>query len=229
MTQSNEQSLQALKALDTPTVCNAIEAVYPNRRNRKKKNRPFTCSRPSLPSIVGYARTARLRAMHQPTDAWNRDSYYSYVAEGGPVPSISVIQDLDEMPGYGSFWGEVNSNLHYGLDCLGVITNGCVRDIPDAQDKFQMLAGMVNPSHAWVHLVDWGQSVTVHGMDIEDGDLIHADMHGAVVVPQDGIQEIVEMAQKIFDKERILINASQQPGFNMEKLREAWKNMAEFH
>ena len=92
-----------------------------------------------------------------------------------------------------------------------------------------MLAGMVNPSHAWVHPVDWGRSVTVHGMDVEDRDLINADMHGAVVVPQDGVQEIIDMAKQIFDKERIVISASQQPGFNMEKLREAWKNMAEFH
>ncbi|MGB0809123.1 MAG: RraA family protein, partial [bacterium] len=154
MTQLSEQSLQALKALDTPTVCNAIEAVYPDRRNRGFTVRPFFCSRPKLPSVVGYARTARLRAMHKPSEAWDRDSYYSYIAEGGPVPSVVVIQDLDEIPGYGSFWGEVNSNLHYGLGCLGVITNSCVRDIPDAQDNFQMLAGMVNPSHAWVHLVD---------------------------------------------------------------------------
>ena len=82
MTQLSEQSLQALKALDTPTVCNAIEAVYPNRRNRGFTVRPFFCSRPKLPSVVGYARTARLRAMHKPSEAWDRDSYYSYIAEG---------------------------------------------------------------------------------------------------------------------------------------------------
>ena len=97
MTQLSEQSLQALKALDTPTVCNAIEAVYPNRRNHGFTVRPFFCSRPKLPSVVGYARTARLRAMHKPSEAWDRDSYYSYIAEGGPVPSVVVIQDLDEI------------------------------------------------------------------------------------------------------------------------------------
>ena len=157
------------------------------------------------------------------------DGYYTYIAEGGPLPSVVVIQDLDEIPGYGAFWGEVNTNVHYGLGCLGVVTNGCIRDIPDSQENFQMLAGMINPSHAWVHVVDWGTPVTIHGMEVEDGNLIHADMHGAVVIPSKSAKDVIEEAKKIAAKERILITASQQPGFNMEKMREAWKGMTEIH
>ena len=157
------------------------------------------------------------------------DGYYTYIAEGGSSPSVVVIEDIDEVPGYGAFWGEVNTNVHYGLGCLGLVTNGCIRDIPDSQEKFQMLAGMINPSHAWVHVVDWGASVTIHGMDVNEGDLIHADMHGAVVIPDESAEGVIEAAKVIAAKERILINAAQQPGFNMEKMREAWKGMAEIH
>ena len=179
--------------------------------------------------MVGYARTARIRATHEPEKPIDVEGYYTYIAENGPLPSVLVMQDLDEIPGYGSFWGEVNTNVHYGLGCLGIITNGCIRDIPDSQENFQMLAGMINPSHAWVHVVDWGTPVTIHGMDVEDGNLIHADMHGAVVIPSKSAKEVIEEAKKIAAKESILIQASQKPGFNMDRLREALKGMDEIH
>jgi regulator of RNase E activity RraA len=157
------------------------------------------------------------------------DGYYSYIAEGGPTPSIAIIQDVDDTPGYGAHWGEVNTNIHFGLGCLGVVTNGSVRDIPDSQEKFQMLAGMINPSHAFVNVVDWGGDVNVHGMEVSDANLVHADMHGAVVVPAGDAEAIVEEAAKIMARERIVIEASQKPGFNMGKLREAWKGQTEIH
>ena len=229
MLKLNKEILEGLKALDTPTVCNALEVVDPNRRNRGFNVRPFVCAHPELPSVVGYARTARIRATHKPEKPMDAESYYKYIAEDGPLPSVVVIKYIDEIPGYGSFWGEVNTNLHYGLGCLGIITNGCIRDIPDSQENFQMLAGMINPSHAWVHVVDWGTPVTIHGMDVEDGNLIHADMHGAVVIPSKFAKKVIEEAKKIAAKESILIQASQKPGFNMDRLREAWKGMAEIH
>ena len=70
--------------------------------------------------------------------------------------------------------------MHKALGCLGVVTNGSIRDIPMIAPGFQMLAGSLAPSHAYVHVVDYGIDVTVHGMTVKSGDLIHADRHGAV-------------------------------------------------
>ena len=229
MTELSKDLWDGLLALDTPTVCNALEVVNPKRRGRGFNIRPFVCIRPELGSLLGYARTLRIRAAHRPTTKVDRDDYYSHIAEGGPTPSITLVEDMDDTPGYGAFWGEVNTNIHYGLGSLGVITNGSVRDIPDSQPKFQMLAGMVNPSHAWVHMVDWGSPVTLHGMEVSDGDLVHADRHGAVVVPVADAVGIVEEAVRIMAKERVVIEAAQQPGFNMKKLREAWKGQSDIH
>ncbi len=219
----------ALRSLDTPTVCNALETVAPDRRTRGFNIRPFFCAHPELPPVVAFARTARIRATHRPDSAQDSVGYYTYIAEGGPVPSIVVVQDLDEVPGYGALWGEVNTNVHLGLGCQGVITNGSIRDLPDSAQNFQALAGMVNPSHAWVHVVDWGSPVTVHGMDVAEGDLIHADQHGAVVIPLDSAAKVVDEAKKIMARERILIDAAKQPDFNIEKMRQAWAGMAEIH
>ncbi len=229
MSELSTEVMKALGELDTPTVCNALEAVNPDRRARGFNIRPLVCARPELPPIVGYARTARIRAQHKGARPQDSEGYYTYIAEGGPVPSIAVIEDLDDTPGYGALWGEVNTNVHYGLGCMGLVTNGSVRDIPDSAENFQMLAGMVNPSHAWVHVVDWGSTVNVHGIECDDGNLVHADMHGACVIPIENAEAVVETAALIAKRERVLISAAREPGFNMDKMREAWKGIAELH
>ena len=95
-----------------------------------------------------------------------------------------VIQDLDGPDvGFGAFWGEVMSAVHKGLGLLGVVTDGCIRDIDQWAPNFQALAGSVMPSHAHVHLHDFGKEVRVAGMAVRSGDIVHADRHGAVTIP----------------------------------------------
>ena len=225
----NEAIRQALVNLDTPTVCNALEVVNPGRRGRGYNIKPLVCAHPDLPPIVGYARTARIRAQHPPLTPVDNIGYYQYIAEGGETPSVVVVEDLDATPGFGALWGEVNTNVHFGLGCLGVVTNGSIRDLPDAQPKFQMLAGMVNPSHAYVHGVDWGMPVTVHGMEVAENDVIHADQHGAVVIPFEDIDAVIEEAGKIARREKLLIEAAQTEGFNLDAIKSAFKAMSEIH
>lgn len=222
--------ISELESVDTPTVCNALEHVAPERRAFGFTSKPLVCVRPHLKPIVAVARTARLRARH-PSDsaeeaAYARDEYYAYI-DAGPKPSVVVIQDLDDERGYGSFWGEVNSNIHQGLGCRGVITDGSVRDLPDLAASFQVLADRVGPSHAFVHIVDHGRSVTVAGMAVEHGDLIHADQHGAVVIPHAVADQIVDAAELIGRRERVIIAAAQQPDFDVEALRAAQRRSAE--
>lgn len=214
--------LDALRALDTPTVCNALEVVAPDRRGHGYTVHPLVCPRPELGPMVGYARTATIRAMHpsgrKPAeDVTARLAYYRHIAEG-PGPTITVIQDLDPLPGYGAWWGEVNTNVHRGLGSLGVITNGSIRDLDQCAEGFSMLAGSVGPSHAFVHVVDIAVRVQVAGMVVAPGDLIHADRHGAVVVPVEVAAAVPEAAAKLAAAEARLIGPSQQPGFSFEVL-----------
>ncbi len=229
MFELTDDLVAALKALDTPTVCNALEIVAPERRAYGYSTKPLVCVRPGLEPVVAFARTATLRAAHpnQLSDAhaYARNAYYEYI-DAGPKPSVVVIQDLDDEPGYGSFWGEVNSNIHLGLGCEAVITNGSVRDLPDLADGFQVLADRVGPSHAHVHIVDFSRPVTVAGMSVSDGDLIHADQHGAVVIPTDVCADIPGAAALIARQERVIINAAQQPGFDIHALRAAQSEAA---
>ena len=225
--------IEDLQQFDTPTVCNALEIVAPKRRGYGFTTKPLVCTRPELPPMVGIARTATIRAAH-PSDLKGSearqlsDGYYAYIDEG-PKPSIIVIQDLDDERGYGSWWGEVNSNIHNGFGCLGVITDGSVRDLPDIAEGFQMMADRVGPSHAFIHVVDYSRPVTVAGMRVSHGDLLHSDQHGAVVIPHAVAGQIKAAALEIARREQVIIRAAQPPGFNVAKLREAQGEAAEVH
>ena len=187
----SKEEFEFLRSIDTPTVCNLVEIVTPARRGAGYTVRHLHCPFPDLPPTVGFARTVTIKAkdafgMGDASYIQRRLDYLDYVA-AEPRPSVMVIEDLDEEPGYGAFWGEVQSNVHQALGCLGTVTNGSVRDIPMIPPGFQMLAGSIGPSHAYVHAVEFGVDVNVHGMDVKSGDLVHADRHGAVVVPIDKI------------------------------------------
>jgi regulator of RNase E activity RraA len=228
------QLIESLQSLDTPTVCNALEVVAPQRRGWGYTVEPLVCVRPNLPPIVAVARTATIRAMH-PADLEGaaaralNDAYYDYI-DAGPKPSVVVIQDLDAPSrGYGAFWGEVNTHVHRGLGCRGVITDGSVRDLPGCAEGFQLLANRVGPSHAFVHVVDFGKPVGVAGMRVRDGDLIHADQHGAAVIPWNVADKVLGAAQMIARREKVIIDASKQSGFDAKRLRKAWGDAAEIH
>jgi regulator of RNase E activity RraA len=215
--------LESLKAFDTPTICNALERVAPERTGYGYTKQPLVCVRPELPPIVGYARTATIRAV-QPSGrdrAAEREAqlaYYESVA-APPHPTITVIEDLDPTPGVGAWWGEVHTHLHRGLGSLGVVTNGSVRDLDQLAEGFQVLAGNVGPSHAFVHPVAWGVPVKVHGMEVCPGDLVHADRHGAVVVPADVAERVPDAAAEVMKLESVLIERSKKPGFDFKTLR----------
>ena len=232
-TNITDQDLAALREFDTPTICNAIEILAPERRTRGFTIEPLICSFPDLPPMVGYARTAVIRAMHKPEGTpeavmAKRISYYEYV-ENGPRPSVVVLQDIDSIPGFGSFWGEVQSNVHKGLGALGTITNGCVRDIDACAEGFQFISGSIKPSHAWVHVVEFGTDVSVAGMEVKSGDLIHADRHGAVVVPKEILRDIAKTVDVLVKSEAVVIEAARKSGFSVEDLREAFKKQQDIH
>ena len=222
-----------LQTMDTPTVCNALELLVPKRRGYGYTIEPLVCTRPELKPMVGIARTATIRSAH-PSDLAGAearqlsDAYYAYI-DAGAKPSIIVIQDIDEQKGYGSWWGEVNSAIHSGFGCVGLVTDGGVRDLPDIAPGFQMLAGRVIPSHAYVHVVDFARPVNVAGMRVRDGDLIHADQHGAVVIPHDVAAKVRGAADEVIKREKVIIEAARQPGFNIDKLRAAQGKAAEIH
>ncbi len=217
----SEQDFAALRALDTPTVCNAIEIVDAERRTIGFTTSPLICARPNLQPMVGYAVTATVRATNTgPTGSTARGEYLDHVAKG-PHPTIAIIQDLDSEPGFGAFWGEVNSAVHSALGCIGTITNGSIRDLDDCAEGFQLLAGKIGPSHGHIHVVASSIEVTVAGMTVKPGDVIHSDKHGAVVIPEGSARAVVDAAQLLSRREAIILDAARAPDSTLEKILQA--------
>src|SRR5215472_8964674 len=124
--------LEALKAFDTPTICNALELVAPARRAIGFTRRALFAAFPRLKPVVAFARTAIIRS-REPHPRSREDAkevrlgYYAHIA-AEPSPSIAVIQDIDAPDiGFGAFWGEVQSHIHKGLGCAGARFSGSRR------------------------------------------------------------------------------------------------------
>ena len=167
MTAPTPSQFEFCNRSDTPTV-HLVEIVAPERRGSGYTVKHLHCPFPELPPIVGFAKTVTFKAkdavpLGQAGYMQKRLDYLDYVA-AAPQPCIMVMEDLDgEHAGYGAFWGEVQSNVHKALGALGVVTSGSIRDIPMIAPGFQMLAGSIVPSHAYVHVVDYGVDVNVRG------------------------------------------------------------------
>ncbi len=123
----------------------------------------------------------------------------------------------------------MQTHVHAGLGCAGVITDGSVRDLDAMAPDFLVLAGSVMPSHAHVHLVEYGGTVSVFGMVVSPNDVIHADRHGAVVVPYDAVEKIPAAVDLLTRREKVIIEASKQPGFSVERLRQAFREQEDIH
>jgi regulator of RNase E activity RraA len=225
--------LAVLTQWDTPTICNALEEIMPERRGYGFTTTHLFSLDPSLPPICGFARTATIRAA-EPSDASaaemaaKRAAYYEYVA-AAPTPTIVIIQDIDPQPGVGAFWGEVQTNIHKGLGVLGAVTNGSFRDVPDSARGFNLIGGKVGPSHAFVHLVDIDCQVTVHGLTAKTNDIIHADQHGAVFIPPSAITQIPAAVDLISRREAVILETAKSPDFTVEKLKIAMGQMKDIH
>lgn len=222
----DEDLVALLQRVDTPSVCNAIEVAQGKRGFDRFTRGTILSANPELPAICGRARTARLRAVTPPSEPpeavrARRMNYYRYMAEA-PAPAVTVIEDLDWPDCIGAFWGEVNTTVHKGLGIGGVLTNGVMRDLGDLAPEFQVLAGSVGPSHGFVHVVDFDQPVSVFGLNVNPGDFVHADRHGAVVVPEDVLPVIGESIAKMQASEALILEPARQPDFDFEAFERAW-------
>ncbi|WP_170407846.1 RraA family protein [Ruegeria arenilitoris] len=218
--------LALLRKVDTPTVCNAIEMAQGKRGFDQFTRGTMFCSAPSEGAIVGFARTAKIAAVQPPSEAaevirQRRMDYYRYMAEA-PAPSVAVVEDVDFPSCIGAYWGEINTSVHKGFGMAGALTNGVMRDLGDMPQGFPVIAGSIGPSHGFVHVREIDTPVSIFGLTVNPSDLIHADRHGAVVVPADLIDQIEHAILKLFETERIILSAASEPGFSFEKFEVSW-------
>lgn len=222
----NDTLLTLLRAVDTPTVCNAIEVAEGKRGFNRFTRGTMLASDPDGGAIVGYANTAKISALAPPEEPADvikkrRMDYYRHMASG-PRPGIAVVQDLDVPNAIGAYWGEINTSVHKGFGLSGALTNGVMRDLGDLPQGFPVIAGSIGPSHGFVHVREIGTPVTIFGMDVNNQDLIHADRHGALVIPPEVVGDLETAILKMQKTEQIVLSAAKAPGFDFEAFEVAW-------
>jgi len=222
----SDDLLTFLRQVDTPTVCNAIEVVYGKRGFNRFTKGTMQYSKPGDPPIVGFARTAKIAGLAPSTDdpavirSRRIDYFRSMVA--GPNPSVAIIEDMDYPGCIAGWWGEVHVAVHKGLGLKGAITNGVMRDLDVIDDGFPVLAGSIGVSHGFVHVVEVGTVVNVLGLIVAQGELIHADRHGALVIPNDVISGLKAAIDTVILNEAVVLEPARKKGFTIDKLEAAW-------
>jgi regulator of RNase E activity RraA len=210
MTPESKLDLSILTRYNTPTVANAIELFELRPRSEGFLRPGFQCLQPSMAPIAGFASTCTISS--QTLESFGRREVFDYWehVESIPGPRIAVVQDLDPYPSLGSFWGEVNSNVHKALGCIGTVTNSGIRDVDEMRAAgFQALYRHLCVSHSYIHVTDFGKPVNIEGMIVRPGDLIQVDQHGALVVPLETMPDLEAAIQEIERRERPVINYAQ--------------------
>lgn len=221
-----EGLLSLMKTVDTPTVCNAIEVAQGKRGFNNYTKRTMLASDAEAKAMVGFARTAKIAGLEPPTETpavirARRMDYFRHMASG-IGPSVAVVEDVDGDDAVSAWWGGVHTAVHKGLGIDGAVTNGVMRDLGDMEPGFPVLAGAIGPSHAFVHVRELATPVTIFGMKVSDGDLVHADRHGALVVPAEVIGDLKNAINKLIETEELIIGPARNEGFDFAALEEAW-------
>lgn len=224
-----DEELNALRKFDTCMVANAVESFRVRLRNTGFTDATVHCMFADMPPMVGYAVTARLRTgeppvnggtFHDRSDLWNRVLEY-------PAPRILVLQDMDDPSGRGAFLGDVHASILKALGCTGYVTNGAVRELQAVHGQgIQMFAGSVVVSHAYAHIFDVGASITVGGLEVKPGDLLHGDRHGILNVPLEIAASIPSVATQMQQSERQVIDFCRSNSFSVARLAEVIKTLS---
>jgi regulator of RNase E activity RraA len=212
--------LEALARYDSPTLSNAIETFDVRPRDEGYTEHRIRCLYPELPPVVGYAATCTIRSREPAVVNLEQVQLWRHVA-AQPGPRILVAQDVDDPPGHGAMFGEVQGTIYKALGCAAIVTDGVVRDLEEVRAiGLQMFALGTTASHGYAHFESAGTSVEVGGLAVRPGDILHADRHGVLLIPAEIAARLPEAADKIIAREQKLIRWIRSDDFDLERLEE---------
>ena len=220
------EELDALRLFDTCMVANAVETFNVRLHNTGFTDSGIRCMFEDASAMVGYAVTARLRSGTPPIVGGtfrDRADFWNAILQI-PQPRILVLEDKDDPPGRGAFVGDMHAAILKALGCVGYLTNGAVRELPSVRTMgLQLFAGSVAVSHAYAHIFDVGAAVSVGGMEVRPGDLLHGDRHGVLTIPAKIAAAVPAVAAELQRAEQKVIDFCRSSGFSVTKLGEIVK------
>lgn len=227
MPKLTSEQLEELRRIPTCSIANAIETFGVMPRTEGFMLPAVKSIFPEMGHMIGYAVTGVISAQMPPSAnmSVSRLDWVDAILQV-PEPRVLVLKDIDYPNVVGSFWGEVQANIHGALGCVGTVTDGGVRDLDEMRElKFNAFASDVLVSHAYVHLIDVAVPVTVGGLDVNMGDIILGDQHGVIKVPDELAADLPAAVKAVEDREREMISLCQSPDFTVDKLKDQLRKM----
>jgi len=214
-------AFESLRRLDTCSVSNAIERFNIRLRNEGFVSGAVRCRFPQLPTMLGYAVTARVRTSSAPIRGgcyFDRMDFWTYL-DSMPKPRILVFQDVDRIPAVGALVGEIHAIISQALECVGCVTNGAVRDLEAVEAlRFPVFSRRVSVTHAYAHIVDFGNPIEIGGLAFQPGDLVQGDRNGVQIIPKEIAADVPDMARQIQAQEDELTQFCRSSAFSLGEL-----------
>jgi 4-hydroxy-4-methyl-2-oxoglutarate aldolase len=211
-----------LQKIDSPTVSNAIERFKVRPRLEGFASWDLRCAFPELGTMMGYAVTCTADTTTE-TRADERGLMRLWAAiEAAPKPAVLVIKDIGPERSRSCHMGEVMATTAKALGAVGCVSDGGLRDVVEvrALGGFQYFCPGFVVSHGNPIICEVNVPVTLEGMAVKPGDLLHGDANGVLVVPDAVADRVAAEAERVRADEREVLDFVRAPGLTVEKLRE---------
>lgn len=215
--------IQALAQIDSPTVSNAVEYFAVRDPTSGYASMELRCQFPRQQPMVGYALTVTADSTSPLPKRATQEIELFRAVEAAPKPVVVVIKDAGPDRLRSCHAGDNLASIFQRLGAVGMVTDGGVRDIAGIASRapgFQVFTPGTVVSHGVPTFLEIGPTVSVCGLTIRPGDLLHGDGNGLLVVPQDLAAQVLGRAQAILEKERGLIDYIRRDGFTLDGLIE---------
>ncbi|HHW09775.1 MAG TPA: RraA family protein [Firmicutes bacterium] len=214
--------LEELSRYDTPTVANAAALLQRRDPSLGFAGPDVRALTPEFGIRVGVAVTARLdttsAGMDEPPDLF--PEWLRLIAKAGAqgtIPVIGVIEAVGPRPRHTVTIGDCMGTLMRLAGAVGMVTNGCIRDIAGVRKVPMACWGCgFTPMHAALRWSGLNETVYIDGMPVKPGDIIHADENGVIVLPPEDLADICAKVPEVVNKERQLFEAVKKGGMTIE-------------
>jgi 4-hydroxy-4-methyl-2-oxoglutarate aldolase len=212
--------LAELQRIDSPTIANAIEHFDIRGRVEGFAGWDLRCAFPELGTTVGYAVTCTADS----TTAARRDRGLIRLWEAlerAPKPAVLVIKDIGPDRSRSCHMGEVMATTAKALGAVGSVSDGGLRDVNEvrALGGFQYFCPGFVVSHGNPVICEVDVTVTLHGLAVGPGDLLHGDVNGLLVIPSNIADRVAAQAMKVREAEEKILRFVRQAGLTVAALK----------
>lgn len=219
--QLSDKQIRELRNIGTPTVSNTIEQFSLRPLNEGFMGMEIRCLFPELGVMLGHALTLTVDTTTLGKQKGLDLPEMLQAIRETPKPVILVIKTVGLRPGHSCVFGDLMAAAAKQMGAVGLVTDGGVRDLKNIRKMgFHLFAPGVVPSHGTFFIKEINVAVNISGLEIQTGDLIHADENGVIKIPWNCVDKLPETAQELLAQEKRIVDFVKSSDFSVEKLKQ---------